>query len=222
MDSELHFLPCVIPPEMHVDKCCYVPPDVHYFNSIYACFNMHNLLKEIDEMPNPDEESISAKLREALLQPFLKFLSMPDDSSIALDMQLLLRHRLVQELRWFSHNSELTPIMSAKAAAYLDNCCYCFDKKFQRAKTLFGDTFDELWTMATQIKSDAPINTPIEKAIWIYNKMKDSFKCSELGGNIQAQVNFHMNQIIVFVINVIKSGKQAHALYTICCNHTSH
>lgn len=221
METSLNFLPCVIPPKMYVDKGCYIPPDVHYFNTIYYSFNMNALLQEIDQMPNPDEDKITKRLQQALNEPFLKFVTVPDDSALAFDLKLLLRHKLVHELKWFGENKELTWLMDGTEKFYLDNCCYCFGKKFSDARTYFGDTFDELWTMVMHAKNPPPLVTPMEKASWLYNSMKEAFKYSELGGNIQAQVNFHTNSFISFVINTIKAGKQISKLYTTCCNHNS-
>lgn len=218
---DLSFLPCAAPPKMQMDETGYVPPDVFYFNRIYYSLNMTALLREIGKISNPDEDKITTALQEALMQPFKTFITIPDDSVIAADLQMLLRHKLVHDFKWFPNENACTSLMTGVEMSYMDNCCFCFSKRFNEARTHLGEAFDEMWMMAMERKNSPTLMDPNEKAAWIYKNMKNSFICTDLAASIQSQVNFHIDQITSFVINIVKSGEDVCSMYTMCCSHKS-
>lgn len=210
---------CLCPPTMYFKEAPFLLPEVSFYNSVFQFRNPRAMLEALDNLENPEEEKINEIVDRFFMDTFGSFLN-AKDTVLDYSLQQLLRHRVVDELKWFENHHQLTALKPLKYL-YPHTCCVCLERGVEKSRALFGELFDELWDMVWPDPvhgSEKDLNRQVET---IYRQMYERIKATEVAGRVDSLIRDQIKLFQKFFLATLKDGGSAKSAFWNCCKHVN-
>lgn len=207
---------CIIPPTVYIHEAPFFPPEVTFYNKVFEFRSPRTMLEKLDGLENPDEEQINKIVEHFFRETFKSYLSCKG-TALDYSLQQLLRHKVVDELKWFENHNQLTSLKPLKFL-YPHTCCVCLERGLYKSKVMFGEMFDELWDMVwPNLAQDAgDLDSQVET---LYNQMMEKITATEVAGGVESLIKDQIKLFQTFFVATLKDGGSAKSAFWECCKH---